>query len=429
MNGSCNVLSRCNSGNTTITYSGDKRPSSAAAGAPDRRNAYLAIMLFASNLPRRVWPCSFACQYAPLSTSRQVSQPPACYAVSMQTAWPMFRGSPSRCGVCAADHDLAGFMQQRIVERLPIQHVIGLFAKRDIRVRVGVNKEMPIRFVVWPAASLKEFPVCGRDAFKAAAASADGIRSAAPRNRRASDPIVVVLLRSPRSAYHDFVVAAKRNESAASLPGDQPIEDRAAVRAAVDIIPQHNKQFVGRERRVRFQGRQCRETTVDVTNGENSHIVRLLQKVSRLNDGDKRNPVMVIRSPRALDSRQGLVDCVADCLGKEAQDWSRRIDQSFIERLHCPGQIALPGTIDFFAGLQLPVKAEQVVSHMPEVIVDLARVVLVRGENGFDVSDIKSMVPHGIHETKLLAQIEKANVHPQGQRQILLLGGSVSSLR
>ena len=123
---------------------------------------------------------------------------PVCPAFDVQASQP---AAGVRCGVdadgvadvsrqpvalrrVAADHDFAGFMRRRIVERLPIQHVIRLFAKRDIRVRVGVNKEMPIRFVVWPAASLKEFPVCGRDTFKAAAVSANGVRTAAPRNRR-----------------------------------------------------------------------------------------------------------------------------------------------------------------------------------------------------------------------------------------------------
>ena len=85
--------------------------------------------------------------------------------------------------------------------------------------------------------------------------------------------------RFPCGAHHDFVVTPKWNKGAISLPSDQPVENCTAIRSAVHVVAQRNQPVVRRKRDVLLQRRQRRETTVDVTDGENPHLLPLLRRI------------------------------------------------------------------------------------------------------------------------------------------------------
>src|SRR5262249_32636684 len=128
---------------------------------------------------------------------------------------------------------------------------------------------------------------------------------------------------------------------------------------------------------------------------------------------------------RTADSRQRLPDLLAARPGVEPQHPTRRFDDPLVEHLGRPRQVTFSGTIHRFAGLDLSFEAEPVVSYIPQVIVDVIRVIRRRWEDGFDVSDVELPVADRIHESELLTEVEKANVHPKGQGDFLLLAASL----
>ena len=54
----------------------------------------------------------------------------------------------------AAHHDLAGLVGWWIVQWLPVEHVIRLFAERNVRMRIGMDEEMLGNLVIGAAINL-----------------------------------------------------------------------------------------------------------------------------------------------------------------------------------------------------------------------------------------------------------------------------------
>lgn len=112
----------------------------------------------------------------------------------------------------ATNHSQTGLVGSWVIERLPIQHEVGLVIQWQIGIGICVHEEVCPSFIMGTKAVREEMPMGIRDAIKplAAVRRQNSITAAC-------QPFVALLFRKLRRKHHQFMVATQRNKAALSI--------------------------------------------------------------------------------------------------------------------------------------------------------------------------------------------------------------------